>query len=325
MKKVVISALITFYVFGMEPVSELISEVGLSSEVGHKSSEPFFLQDQQLLDNELLRAVSEGNSDTLSKNLELGANINAGDKMKNNAAHIASTKGYLDILRYLDKKKFNFNAKNINGFTPLHQAVMNKQNEAIKYLAKISDINAPDFGGWTALHWAARNHDEISAFLLLINGANINAVDKKGNTALHWAVQNYADEVFDILMDFNANDVIPNNDGFTASHIEKAQDFNLLHKSMNNLLLSGAEQGDIRKVYRALKEGADIDVLHHGFTPLIIAVWNGHAHIAEYLINQGASITHADNSGCTAFDWATRSGFDQLAAYLKAVEQKTLK
>ncbi|KAH9175790.1 ankyrin repeat-containing domain protein, partial [Lactarius sanguifluus] len=44
-----------------------------------------------------------------------------------------------------------------------------------------------DRKGRTALHWAARQHDEVSTRVLLRCGADPNAVDRDGRTPLHWA------------------------------------------------------------------------------------------------------------------------------------------
>src|SRR3989344_1996982 len=75
------------------------------------------------------------------------------------------------------------------GFTQLMLCVLNDDLENVsKYL---SEINAKNSEGWTALHIACRNSanfssDEMIDFLLK-NGADPNAKNNKGWTPLHMA------------------------------------------------------------------------------------------------------------------------------------------
>ena len=51
-------------------------------------------------------------------------------------------------------------------------------------LAKGAEVDAKDNGGWTPLHWAARNNKSTVAKLLLANGADPNAKAEGGTTPL---------------------------------------------------------------------------------------------------------------------------------------------
>ena len=49
-------------------------------------------------------------------------------------------------------------------------------------------MNAKNKDGWTPLHHAAINGRKEIAELLIANGADVNAGDKRGRTPLDWAV-----------------------------------------------------------------------------------------------------------------------------------------
>jgi ankyrin repeat protein len=112
------------------------------------------------------------------------------------------------IINNNNNNNVNINAKNIDGETALHIAVLLNPNkseadlvlEYIKALIKYNiDINATDKRGETALHKICKqiinrstvlnfDFDILITKLLLDNGAKINLQNYKGKTALHLAM-----------------------------------------------------------------------------------------------------------------------------------------
>ena len=84
--------------------------------------------------------------------IQNGADVNAVDKNKLTALHIAAKKGHVDVAKVLIQ----------NG----------------------ADVNAVDKNKFTALHFAAENGHVDVAKVLIQNGADVNAVDDR-KTALH--------------------------------------------------------------------------------------------------------------------------------------------
>jgi len=82
-----------------------------------------------------------------------------------------------------------------------HKAVEQGNIEAVKqHLAAGTDVDAKDMNGWTPLHWAAwEGHKEI-AELLIDKGADVYAKDEKRWTPLHLAAQGGHKEIAELLI-----------------------------------------------------------------------------------------------------------------------------
>ena len=92
------------------------------------------------------------------------------------------------------------NAKNEDGWTPLHWATHKGHREITELLlAKGADVNAKDESGMTPLHYAADyGHEEIVE-LLISKGADVNAKDNDGKTPLDLVIQTNKKEIADLL------------------------------------------------------------------------------------------------------------------------------
>ena len=94
----------------------------------------------------------------------------------------------------------NVNAKDENGWTPLHSAALNNDYEKAHLLINNgADVNVKEKYGSTPLHTAARNNAHETAELLLKNGADVNAENNTGKTALRIAVEKNAHKMAELL------------------------------------------------------------------------------------------------------------------------------
>ncbi|MEI4508707.1 ankyrin repeat domain-containing protein [Sphingopyxis sp. CCNWLW253] len=84
------------------------------------------------------------------------------------------------------------------------------------------------------------------------------------------------------------------------------------------LLFEAARLGRTEMIRPLLEAGADIDRYDaRGFTPLILAAYNGHADSVEILIAQGADACKPDGTqGNTAQMGVAFKGYDDIAARL---------
>ena len=83
----------------------------------------------------------------------------------------------------------------------IHDAAESGNTEAVKqHLAAGTYVNAKDGDGWTPLHWAASKVHNKIAKLLIEEGADVNAVNKDGLAPLDYA----ENETFGVLIDHGA-------------------------------------------------------------------------------------------------------------------------
>ena len=80
-----------------------------------------------------------------------------------------------------------------------------------------ADVNAEDYHGRRAPHWAAGAGNGVMVRLLAENQADLNAVDGWGRTALMWAIENMRLVAF-LLLEIGADVKVVARDGSTALH-----------------------------------------------------------------------------------------------------------
>jgi len=164
------------------------------------------------------------------------------------------------------------NARDEDGWTPLHRAAWKNNAEVTKLLVENSaDVDSTDKYGETALHEAAKENSVEVAKLLLKNSANVDSANKWGRTALHWAAWKNSVDVARVLIENFANVDSTDNSGLTPLHYAAWQNSVgvaklLLAKSAN--LNATAVSGWTR-----------------GKTPLQVAEYEGNQEMVELLRN----------------------------------------
>ena len=114
------------------------------------------------------------------------------------------------------------NAKDIDGFTPLHCAVENKRLSLIKTLVQHGAfIDSQDKEGYSPLHWVIKHDQRNIASIrdLLKNGANPNVTNNNGETPLHTAIFNGNVMIVTELLQQGANPNDTNQEGSTSLHL----------------------------------------------------------------------------------------------------------
>jgi ankyrin repeat protein len=134
-------------------------------------------------------------------------------QLRSAALFIAAWKGHEDTAKILIDHGVDLEAKNEDGQTALHWAIIGGD------YAGIETLMAPEMGKRPKTRKV--NQDMIK--LLLDRGANVNARSGVGHTALHWAVVRGSLAVVDMLLNHGADLLVKDDEGKDA--IDWARNF----------------------------------------------------------------------------------------------------
>ncbi|KAL3861975.1 hypothetical protein ACJMK2_007981 [Sinanodonta woodiana] len=241
--------------------------------------------------------------------IEKGADVFIKNKLNRTALHFAAFKNLAKIIKVLFDRGVDINIRDIEGDTPLHDAINQRHDEAAtlliehqsldtsicnnkgfntlmfavlrghtlavdKLLTRNKDLtNTSTSEGFTPLHIAAVNNHINEANCLLVKGrANVDKVDKNKMTPLHLAALEAYFDMVKLLLTHGASWDVQDNDGDTPLHVC------LAGRRRNNVVLalfglrSLSEDNERVTIAELLiQHGASLEVQNvKGLTPLTI-------------------------------------------------------
>lgn len=175
---------------------------------------PIYQTMDSTITNQLRRAINVGDLNEVKRLISTGIDVNKADGSTGwTAMHAAAANNWQNAEAIFDAVLAaggNVNAKDKDGFTPLHAAAMNqflryaaptmiKANIIKKLIANGAQVDARDNAGRTPLMWAALTpaNMDYNTFntevpkQLLASGANRLLKDNAGRTAYDYATQEY--------------------------------------------------------------------------------------------------------------------------------------
>lgn len=186
----------------------------------------------------------------------------------------------------------NVNSKDLEGFSPLHKAIINGHMElAEALLAAGADVNAQSLNGTTPVQLAIYiSNIDHAARLVQNHGADINCHDKYGRTPLHWAAFHGDMELMVLLLKLGAKINCADNDGYHP-----------IHKAV--------WKGKVDCMKFILDHGGSVSCRSaRGYTPLHTAVINNEMECTSILLEHGADVNCYDEDGFSPIHQAVGNG-----------------
>jgi ankyrin repeat protein len=165
------------------------------------------------------------------------------------------------------------------------------RSKVLALLKQRVDVNAPQVDGMTALLWATYHDDQEIVDQLVRAGASVKAVNRYGVTPLSLACTNGNGAMVERLLKAGADPDAPLPGGETP-------------------LMTAARSGTLRSVKALLARGASVESKddRRGQTALMWAAAEGHADVAQALIDARADFRARLVSGFTPLLFAVREG-----------------
>lgn len=246
----------------------------------------------------LLRiAISSHSTPMISLLAERGANLNARDENGWTPLHLAASIGAPpDVLLRLIDGGADIQADP----SPLHVAA---DEATVRFLlGQGVSVNARNAWGATHLHRAAGINENSEVIATLLDcGADIDARDKYDQTPLHLAARRNPNPwVSALLIDRGAD---PNRTTFHPHSFSNSDSFVFWDNPLTPF--HQATRNNVAVVEAFIERGANIESRsHNGWTPLHTAVRIGKRGVVEFLIRQGANVHARDDLGWTALHHA---------------------
>ncbi|XP_041969266.1 uncharacterized protein LOC121726098 [Aricia agestis] len=251
--------------------------------------------------DEMFKALKEGNFDKLLELTKAGAEIRGRNFITMSTLHIAACGGNIDIIKFLIANGLDIESKDMDGQSPLFMAVRNGKMDIVKYFIedKKLSIDNVDNSGRTILHVAALAGHNIIIEYLLGKNANVSVKDRNGYSPVHFAIiRNHTKAAITLLQKESNVDLNEVCGGFTPLHV-------------------AAEHGHLDVVNYLIGRNANINAKNdNNWIPLHGAALKGHADVVKVLLLNGSEVYVKSVDGSTPLHYAVENGSETVANVL---------
>ena len=206
-----------------------------------------------------------------------------------NSANIVLAKVKLDLLREIFGDDFHLN-ENFSKIPILHHCIKYGNYPVVEYLVKNAkvNVNAKDANGRTPLHIAVIANNRWIILDSCINaGADLNAVDYNGRTPLHYAVSDKNYRVMHELLQRKVNPNIEDVFNITSTHIAISHDDEDFFKHFSKYI-------DVKNTFGTMEENlVDIALRYNAFKILHVITSSFNVNLQD--IDASSTIIDAIN------------------------------
>ena len=252
--------------------------------------------DQRVTKERLEQWLAEG----ADLNLELANAVNANSEER---------------VRLLIEKGADVNARDNQGYAPVHNAARNRYAHLVALLVeKGADVNARDSDGFTALLHAINRNHVPTVEAIAKNGGNLELATPQGITPLTWAIGDGKFFAAKALIDFGAKvDSASGREGVTPLMTAATQ---IPPKSRTSALTLGPPPNELAEAIIA--KGANVNqTSKEGVTALMVAAGHNNTAMIGLLLKAGANPELKNVDGLTAAQIAERAQFDNVVGALR--------
>jgi ankyrin len=231
-----------------------------------------------------------------------GADVNAPSVDGTTALHWAAYFGNTEVAARLLRAEADPDTRNEYGSSPMGEAATVANVEMLELLLDAgADVESPNPEGQTALMAVARTGNIAAARLLLRHGADVNATENwGGQTALMWAAARQHPEMVEFLIENGAEVDKRAIDRNWERRVTAEPRVKEMLTGGFTPLLYAVREDCLDCVKKLLDAGADINKPDpDNVSPLVLALLNMRYDVARYLIEQGADVNQWDYWGRT--------------------------
>lgn len=214
------------------------------------------------------------------------------------ALHYAAAHGHKDVTTFL-LNYIPVESQTVDGYTPLSVAVANQRPEVVDLLLRTgkADANPPNSDP-TPMHFAVLNDDSRCVLFLLLKAGKLDCPGKYGRTPLHLAAMRGNKDVLKVIGTRGRYD-LADSLGNTPVH------YLAVHALQEMLDL-------LKPVLKAALCMANNNLQ----TPLMVAIQNRRAAMAEKLIEMMNFVNQVDSHGYSALHYASYYGLHAVVVVL---------